>query len=130
MVFEDILGLSKSKYRDQFLPSGRDNNLYIYYLSQSYFDLPKRTIRNNSNKSILFIQPLKSIENIYRDVGVYDLRYKNFIELWRKSWEEDYKYLCIDWSKKKRDQGSYCICNASKNPYTQDIPEPKLFSLL
>ena len=81
MVFEDILGLSKSKYRDQFLPSGRDNNLYIYYLSQSYFDLPKRTIRNNSNKSILFIQPLKSIENIYRDVGVYDLRYKNFIEL-------------------------------------------------
>ena len=56
IVFDDILGSSNSKFIDQFFIRGRHNNLDIYYLSQSYFDLPMRTIRNNSNKIILFNQ--------------------------------------------------------------------------
>ena len=67
-VFDDTLGSSNSRFIDQFFIRGRHNNLDIYYLSQSYFDLPKRTIRNNSNKIILFNQTLKDIEHIYRDV--------------------------------------------------------------
>ena len=39
------------------------------------FDLLKRTIRSNSNKVILFNQTLRDIENIYRDVGGYDMCY-------------------------------------------------------
>ena len=50
IVFDDVLGSSNSRFIDQFFVRGRHNNLDIYYLSQSYFDLPKRTIRNNSNK--------------------------------------------------------------------------------
>ena len=68
-VFDDILGSSNSRFIDQFFIRGRHNNIDIYYLSQSYFDLPKRTIRNNSNKIILFNQTLKDIEHIYRDVA-------------------------------------------------------------
>ena len=64
IVFDDILGSSTSRFIDQFFIRGRHNNLDIYYLSQSYFDLPKRTIRNNSNKIILFNQTLKDIEHI------------------------------------------------------------------
>ena len=59
IVFDDILGSSNSRFIDQFFIRGRHNHLDIYYLSQSYFDLSKRTIRNNSNKIILFIQTLK-----------------------------------------------------------------------
>ena len=59
IVFDDILGSSNNRFIDQFFIRGRHNNLDIYYLSQSYFDLPKRTIRNNSNKIILFNQTLK-----------------------------------------------------------------------
>ena len=55
MVLDDILGSSNSRFIDQFFIRGRHNNLDIFYLSQSYFDLPKRTIRNNSNKIILLI---------------------------------------------------------------------------
>ena len=113
IVFDDILGSSNSKFIDQFFIRGRHNNLDIYYLSQSYFDLPKRTIRNNSNRIILFNQTLKDIEHIYRDVAGYDMNYDEFKELCRKSWDEDYNYLCIDRSK-KRDRGKYCICNESK----------------
>ena len=89
IVFDDILGSSKSRYIDQFFIRGRHNNLVIYYLSQSYFDVPKRTIRNNSNKIILFNQTLKDIEHIYRDVAGYDMNYDEFKDLCRKSWEED-----------------------------------------
>ena len=64
IVFDDILGSSNSRFIDQFFIRGRHSNLDIYYLSQSYFDLPKRTIRNNSNKIFLFNQTLKDIEYI------------------------------------------------------------------
>ena len=39
--FDDILGSSNSRYIDQFFIKGRHRKLDIYYLSQSYFDLPK-----------------------------------------------------------------------------------------
>ena len=61
----------------------------------------------------MFNQTLKDIEHIYRDVAGYDMTYDEFKELCRKSWDEDYNYLCIDRSK-KRDQGRYRICNESK----------------
>ena len=126
IVFDDILGSSNSRFIDQFFIRGRHNNLDIYYLSQSYFDLPKRTIQNNSNKIILFNQTLKDIEHIYRDVAGYDMNYDEFKELCRKSWEEDYNYLCIDRSK-KRNQGRYCICNESENTYIEATPQTKPF---
>ena len=126
IVFDDVLGSSNSRFIDQFFIRGRHNNLDIYYLSQSYFDLPKRTKRNNSNKIILFNQTLKDIEHIYRDVAGYDMNYDEFEELCRKSWEEDYNYLCIDRSE-KRDQGKYCICNESKRTYIEATPQTKPF---
>ena len=101
IVVDDILGSSNSRFIDQFFIRGRHNNLDIFYLSQSYFDLPKRTIRNYSNKISLFNQTLKDIEHIYRDVAGYVMNYNEFKELCRKSWEEDYNYLCINRSKKR-----------------------------
>ena len=42
IVFDDILGSSNSRFIHQFFIRGRHNTLDIYYLSQSYFDLPKK----------------------------------------------------------------------------------------
>ena len=44
IVFDDILRSSNSRFIDQFFIRARQHNLDFYYLSQSYFDLPKRTI--------------------------------------------------------------------------------------
>ena len=41
-------------------------------------------------------QTLKVIENIHREVGVYDMSYDEFKQLCRKSCGEDYTYLCSD----------------------------------
>ena len=78
IVFADVLGSSNSKYTDKFFKIGRHTNLDIYYLSQSYFDLPKRTIRNISHKIFLFNQTLKDAEKIYRDVGAFDMSFDEF----------------------------------------------------
>ena len=39
------------------------------HLSQFYFDLPERSIRNNINKVILVNQKRKDFDKNYRDVG-------------------------------------------------------------
>ena len=88
--------------------------------------MPQRTIRNDSNENILFNQTIKDIEHLYRDVAGYDMRYDEFKELCRKSWEEDYKNLCIDRSIKK-EQGIYCICNERKNTFIECTPETAPF---
>ena len=126
IVFDDILGSSNSRFIDQFFIRGRHTNLDIYYLSQSYFDMAKKTKRNDSNKIILFNQTLKDIEHINRDVAGYDMNYDDFKDLCRKAWEEDYNYLYIDRSK-KRDQGKYCTCNESKKTYIEATPQTKPF---
>ena len=87
IVFDDTLDSSNSKYIDQFFIRGRHNNLDFYHPSQPYFDLPKRTIRNTSNKIILFIQTWK---DIYRDFGGYDMSDDEFKKLCREPWEEEF----------------------------------------
>ena len=62
VVFEDILGSSRSKYIDQFFITGRHNNLDICNLSQLYFGLPKKTIRNKGNRIILCNKIIKDIK--------------------------------------------------------------------
>ena len=59
---------------------------------------------NYSNTNFLFNQTLKILENIYGDFVGSDMSYDKFKHFCRKSWEEEYIYLCIDRSK-KRGQG-------------------------
>ena len=54
------------------------------------------------------------------------MSYDEFKQLCRKTWEEDYNYVCIDRSR-KIDRGRYCICKESKNTYIQCIPETDPF---
>ena len=63
---------------------------------------------------------------IHRDVAGHDMNYDEYKKLCGKAWEGDYYCLCIDKSK-KRDRGRNCICNESKNLYTEYTLETKHF---
>ena len=76
MFLHDVLVSSNSRLVDQFFVKSRHNNLDIQYLSQFHFDFPKRTIRDNGNKKLLFNQTLKDVEIIYREVAGYDMSMK------------------------------------------------------
>ena len=54
------------------------------------------------------------------------MSYDEYKELCKKSWEEDFNYVCIDRSQKS-DQGRFCICNESKNTYIECTPETNSF---
>ena len=115
VVFDDMLDTSQ-KLIDPFFTRGRHNDLDVYYLSQSYFDLPKRTIRNNSNIIILFQQTLKDVEHIYRDIAGFDMSYDEFKSLCREAWKEKYNYLIINRLEYKNGK-KYMICNESNPQY-------------
>ena len=125
VVFDDMLD-SNQKLIDPFFTRGRHNDLDVYYLSQSYFDLPKRTIRNNSNIIILFQQTLKDVEHIYRDIAGFDMSYDEFKELCREAWRDKYNYLLINRLEDKNGS-KYKICNESSLQYQIFIPQTDPF---
>ena len=100
--FDDML-LSKQKSNiDLFFTRGRHNITDIFYISQSYFHLPKKTNRNNFNKFILFKQSLRDIILFFHEIAGLDMNLKEWKQLCCESWENDYDYLQIDRFAKKR----------------------------
>ena len=109
VVFDDMLD-SNQKLIDPFFTRGRHNDLDVYYLAQSYFDLPKRTIRNNSNIIILF----------------HDISYVEFKSLCREAWKEKYNYFLINRLEDKNGS-RYKICNESNPEYKTFNPQTDPF---
>ena len=126
VIFDDMLGAKNSSQIDEFFTRGRHEDIDVYYISQSYFGLPRQSIRNNSDILILFKQTLRDVQSKYYDIGAYDMKYDEFKEMCHKAWDEKYNYLCIDMTKNKTD-GKYRIFNESKPTYIDCIPETKPF---
>ena len=126
VIFDDMLGAKYSSQIDEFFTRGRHEDLDVYYINQSYFGLPRQSIRNNSDRLILFKRTLRDVQSIYHDIGAYDMKYDEFKEVCHKAWSEKYNYLCIDMSKNKND-GKYRIFNESKPTYFESICETEAF---
>ena len=128
VIFDDMLGAKNSSQIDEFFTRGRHEDLDVYYISQSYFALPRQSIRNNSDRLILFKQTLRDVQSMYYDIGAYDMKYDEFKEMCRKAWDEKYNYICIDMTKNK-NEGKYRIFNESKTTYIDCIPETEPFRI-
>ena len=126
VIFDDMLGAKNSSQIDEFFTRGRHEDIDVYYISQSYFGLPRQSIRNNSDRLILFKQTLRDVQSMYYDIGAYDMNYDEFKQMCHKAWNEGYNYLCIDMTKNKTD-GQYRIFNESKTTYIDCIPESEHF---
>ena len=125
VVFDDMLD-SNQKLIDPFFTRGRHNDPDVYYLSQSYFDLSKRTIRSNSNIIILFQQTLKDVEHIYRDIAGFDMSNDEFKCLCREAWRDNFNYLLINRLEDKNGS-KYMICNESNLQYQIFNPQTDPF---
>ena len=126
VIFDHMLGARNSSQIDEFFTRGRHEDLDVYYISQSYFALPRQSIRNNSDRLILFKQTLRDVQSMYYDIGAYDMKYDEVKEMCHKAWSERFNYLCIDVTK-NRDNGKYRIFNESKTTYIDCIPETNPF---
>ena len=115
VVFDDMLD-SNQKLIDPFFTRGRHKSCDVYYLCQSYFNAPKKTVRNNSNIIILFQQTLKDVEHIHRDISGFDMSYEEFKSLCREAWNEKFNYLLINRLEDKNGS-RYRIRNESNPNY-------------
>ena len=88
VIFDDMLWAKNSSQIDEFFTRGRHENLDVYYNSQSYFALPRQSIRNNSDRLILFKQTLRDVQSMYCDIGAYDMNYNDFKQMCHKAWDE------------------------------------------
>ena len=126
VIFDDMLGARNSSQLDEFFTRGRHEGLDVYYISQSYFGLPRQSIRNNSDRLILFKETLRDVQGMYYDIGAFDMIYDEVKEMCRVAWSEKFYYLCIDMTKNK-NEGKYRIFNESKTTYIECIPESEPF---
>ena len=128
VVFDDMLGAKNNPQIDEFFTRGRHEDLDVYYISQSYYAVPRQSFRNNSDRLILFKQTLRDVQSMYYDIGAYDMNYDEFKQMCHKAWDEKYNYLCIDMTK-NRANGKYRIFNESKTTYIVCIPETEPFQI-
>ena len=87
VIFDVMLGARNSSQIDELFTRGRHEDLDVYYISQSYFALPRKSIRNNSDRLILFKQTLGDVQGMYYDIGAYDMKYDEFKEMCHKAWD-------------------------------------------
>ena len=126
VIFDDMLGARNSPQIDEFFTRGRHEDLDVYYISQSYFALPRQSIRNNSDRLILYKQTLRDVQSMHQDIGAFDMIYNEFKEMCRVAWGKKINYLCIDMTKNKKG-AKYRIFNGSKTTYLECIPESEPF---
>ena len=126
VIFDDMLGAKNISQIDESFTRGRHEDLDDYYISQSYFALPRQSNRNNSDRLLLFKQTLRDVQSMYHDIGALDMIYDEFKEMCRVAWGEKFNYLCIDMTKNK-NEGKYRSFNESKATYIDCIPETKPF---
>ena len=121
-----MLGARNNSQMNDFYTRIRQGNLEVYYISRSYFALPRQSIRNNCDRLILFKQTLIDVESIYYDIGAYDIKNGEFRERCHEAWSEKFNYLCIVITKNK-NEGKYRIFKENKNTYIECIYETEPF---
>ena len=91
VVFDDMLLSKQESNIDLFFTRGRHNNIDIFYSPQSYFHIPKKTIRIISKIIILFKQTPRDIILLFYDIEGLDMNLEERKQLCPKTWENDYE---------------------------------------
>ena len=87
VTFADCVNERNQMVMDSYYTRGRRYSCNCIYLSQSYFQLPRRSIRNNTNTLILFKLNSTDIKKIWRDNCSTLCRKKEFEENMKHSWK-------------------------------------------
>ena len=85
----------------------RHNNISVFIISQDYYELPKRTIRANSNVfHLLKPNNIRDVQNLFQDKASMDMIIDEFKLLCNICWQTKFQPLTIDMSKDK-EVGKY-----------------------
>ena len=105
LISDDCL-LEKQNKAEAYYTRGRHNNCDTFYISQSYFKLPRQTIRENANFIILFPQDNKNLTHIYADHCSVDMDFNEFKAYCHNVWSNNLNFISIDLTSSK-ENGKY-----------------------
>ena len=98
VLFDDLMTskLGKKRAEDLFM-KGRPLGINIIFITQSYYELPRRTIRENANFLVLFKQNVKTIDHLFRDCVDPDMSKKEFLKFANTVWlKSKHEFITID----------------------------------
>ena len=100
LVLDDVM-LGPQNKAEAYFTRGRHNNVDVIYITQSYFRLPRQTIRENSNMFIIFMQDRKNLVHIYNDHCAGDgIPFDDFSNFCNAVWRENqHNFITIDLSR-------------------------------
>ena len=109
VIFDDLmLDRNAVKRAEELFTRGRPMDINIIFISQSYYEVPRRTIRENCNFLVLFQQNKKSLESLYRDEAAVDMNKDEFDAFCKDAWRERHSFLVVDKSSQPAE-GKYRI---------------------
>jgi len=95
IIFNDCINEKNQNIMENYFTRGRHSNTNVIYLSQSWFDLDKRSIRGNSNYIILFKLNKRDKSLLHSDLLSNTINKEEFDDL-TKVWNQKYKYLAFN----------------------------------
>ena len=98
VIFDDVMNDRQANIM-KYYTRGRLSNIDSIYLSQSYFHLDRRSIRQNSNLFLIFEQNGKNLQHIFSDLAGTHMNFHQFREFAVKIWSKKYAFITIDHSK-------------------------------
>ena len=124
LVLDDIMLDAQAK-SESFFTRGRHNNIDVIYITQSYFHLPRQTIRENANILVFFKQDSKNLSHIYQDhCSIDGIPFDTFKDFCFSTWNKSkHHFITIDLTK-PWDCGKY------RRNLTEDYWKPSLTSCL
>ena len=105
LILDDCF-LGPQNKAEAYYTRGRQNNCDTFYISQSYFRLPRHSVRENSNFIVLFPQDAKNLSHIYADHCEGDMSLEEFKQFCRKVWKVKHQFVVIDLTSDKMN-GKY-----------------------
>ena len=97
LVLDDVM-LGPQNKVEAYFTRGRHNNVDVIYITQSYFRLPRQTIRENANMFIFFKQDRKNLMHIFNDHCAGDgIPFELFCRFCNQVWGEGkHNFVTID----------------------------------
>ena len=105
VIFDDVM-LEKQSNIESYYTRGRHHNIDCFYLTQDFFTIPKRTIRENTNLLCLFPQKKRNLGLLYTDYVGDDMSKDEFLRFCNNCWSKPYGFVVLDLDS-PRDKGKY-----------------------
>lgn len=107
VVVDDCMQRKQGSIESLFI-YGRPLGIQTIYLTQSFFETDKNSIRGNCNAFIFFETSMTDLKNSYEQVGARGFEcledYKNYA---RRAWSDDHGYFFVDLAKKKEGSSEF-----------------------